>query len=334
MGRDAEQIEELIGRRLAERLDSIGPGPVQRVVDGLELAGQFCAAVVGLCEDGTAVLLMLDQLNVAFGDGGLYLYGLFKPPLLWGHGVRALVDGLLVSPSPASPDGPVGDRLRVGQAPFGVSALGGGDDQLSSGLGPFAVAVDGEASVDAFEGDGQCAAGVAEPIDPVGEGIISPDAGGDDFGPVVIEAALQRNDFGSLPPVGLLEAIVGRLLSAQVLDGGRGEGGGRCCLVGAVTIGGECAHHWWRRPRPWRVSPRSAPMASSRSAVRATADSRLVCRCLSVSVGVCRCLSVPGSGQFLDGPGDSGSSRQKVPLTCDFLERTTGFEPATLTLAR
>jgi hypothetical protein len=95
--------------------------------------------------------------------------------------------------------------------------------------------------------------------------------------------------------VGLLEAIVGGLLAAQVLDGGRGEGGGRCCLVGAVTIGGEVCLPL--------VAPATA--VAGQSAQRSQGGELLGG---PGGGGLQVGLSVPGSGQFLLGPGDSGST--------------------------
>ena len=97
----------------------------------------------------------------------------------------------LVSASPPPPGGLLGDRLGVGQAPFGFSSLDGDDGQLSSGLAPFRLPVDGDGGVEVVEVAGHGSAGVAEPVDTVGQGVIGSDTGGDDLSPVVIEAVLQ-----------------------------------------------------------------------------------------------------------------------------------------------
>ena len=63
LGRGADQIEKVIGRRSGESLDSLGPGVVQGAVDIGEGGPELDAALVGLREDGTAVSLMPDQLG-------------------------------------------------------------------------------------------------------------------------------------------------------------------------------------------------------------------------------------------------------------------------------
>ena len=49
---------------------------------------------------------------------------------------------------------------------------------------------------------------------PKAERVISPDASGDDLGPVVVQLALQAGDVVPSPALGRLEALQGALLLA------------------------------------------------------------------------------------------------------------------------
>ena len=214
VGGCAEQVDEVIGSCFGEGLDPSGPGAVQGAVDLAEGAAELDAAGLGLGQHLAAMLLMLDQLREPLFQIALRGDGLLEPLLLSVHFLAGVGDGLVVSASPPPPGGLLGDRLGVGQAPFGFSLLHGGEGQLSSGLRPFRLPVDGDGGVEVVEVAGHGSAGVAEPVDAVGQGVIGSDTGGDDLSPVVIEAVLQVDDFGSPPTVDALEALVEGLLSA------------------------------------------------------------------------------------------------------------------------
>ena len=74
--------------------------------------------------------------------------------------------------------------------------------------------VDGDGGVEVVEVAGHGSTGVAESVDAVGQGFIGSDAGGDDLSPLLIEAVLQVEDFGSPPTVDALEALMEGLLAA------------------------------------------------------------------------------------------------------------------------
>ena len=138
------------------------------------------------------------------------------------------------------------------------------------------VAVDRDAGFDVAQVARHRLAGGAQLVDAVGEGIVGPNTAGDHVGPVMIETGAQGGDLASTPAIGLLEAIMGRLahLAAAHTWLTAVAVAARACSA-ASRSSTSLACHRRRSARPWRLSPLSAPIASSRSRVPATIESLL-----------------------------------------------------------
>jgi hypothetical protein len=192
-GSGTDQATQIVGRVHNQCAYSLGSALVEGVVDAGECPRQLGAALDGCGESQPASLLVFAQLAEPLPGPVFGLDGLVEALPLIGDLGSGPGNRVMVSSPPPSLAGLLKPFLRFGQIPVGVPTRPGGADQIPSSLVPLAVPVSGDARLNVTDIFGQHLAGLAQLVDPVGEGIISPYAADDRVAPVMIDTVLSAN---------------------------------------------------------------------------------------------------------------------------------------------
>ena len=221
----ADPCDQVFGRVVGERGDSVGTGVGERSVDLAEGGVDLPPLNGQLGNDLLTPLLVLGEGGQMFPKIALSAVGLLYPHLGGGDFRVGTGDSLMVLTAPPALAGVVESDLAVRQHCFGLLALPDGLGQLPASflalLGPvlWHLRVNG---MPVALHRGTC---IAELFDPVGKGVVCSHAGDDDGGPVVVEVSVQASDAVSPPAFGRLEAPVGILFLLEP-----------CHLVGDLVV--------------------------------------------------------------------------------------------------